>query len=367
MIRGILGGAVAVTAAAGGAAGLRVLRRKGAARLLAGIRRAPGEADLAPAVEALGGEVVRLRSRDGLRLAARWLPQEAAAPRAWAADPHEAILLLHGYSGSITPDLVEYAPFLRETAGVLGLDFRGHGDSDDGWSTFGLQEVEDVAGALGWLGARGVTRVALVGTSMGGITAIASVVVLGDGSLAAADADGPATAADLREPRPRIVAVVGDSVAPRLEVPIANRLRGPARRFQAARLFDGAAELLGADPRATEPARIVGLVEPVPLLLIHGDADQTVPVAEGRRLAGLAGPSAQHWIVPGAGHSGGHAAAGQDYERRVTDFLRMAFQRARAEDAERVPGGAWTHDMMRTSGPPTESAEPYDPATPPED
>ena len=66
---------------------------------------------------------------------------------------------------------------LRRTAGILGLDFRGHGGSDDAPTTFGMHEIEDVAGALAWLGARGITRVALVGSSMGGITAIAAAVV----------------------------------------------------------------------------------------------------------------------------------------------------------------------------------------------
>ena len=61
----------------------------------------------------------------------------------------------------------------------------------------------------------------------------------------------------------------------------------------AARLFDGAARRLGADPRDTEPGRVIGLVEPVPLLLIHGEADTTVPVEDGPRLAALAGPAAE--------------------------------------------------------------------------
>jgi pimeloyl-ACP methyl ester carboxylesterase len=141
---------------------------------------------------------VRLRSRDGLRLSARWLPatepkgRKTKAP--WRTDPHEAIVLLHGWSGSVAPDIVEYAPFLRATAGVLALDFRGHGESDDAPTTWGMDEVEDVAGALAWLGERGVERVALFGTSMGGITAIASVGVLGDGTLAAADMDVDAPA-----------------------------------------------------------------------------------------------------------------------------------------------------------------------------
>ena len=341
---------------------LRGARRKGARRLLDAPRTTPGEAALGPALDALGGEVVRLRSRDGLRLAARWLPRQADEADAWPADPHEAILLLHGWSGSIAPDLVEYGPFLRSTAGVLGLDFRGHGDSDDGPSTFGLLEVEDVAGALAWLGDRGISRVALVGTSMGGITAIAAVAVLGDGSLVAADAEPDTPRGPSPTPRPRIVAIVGDSVAPDLEVPIARRLRGPGRRFIAARLFDGARDVLGADPRATQPDRVIGLVEPVPVLLIHGEADTTVPIAEGRRLAALAGPHAEHWVVPGADHSGAHAVAGQDYARRVTDFLRMAFERARGEDAERAVDASGAHDMMTRPGP--QDAPPVEPSAP---
>jgi pimeloyl-ACP methyl ester carboxylesterase len=326
---------VAAAAGAGllSVAAVRALGGRASRRLLEAPRTTPDEDALGPALDALGGEVVRLRARDGVRLAGRWLPAEAGDPD-WVADPHEAILLLHGYTGSVAPDVVEYGPYLRRTAGLLALDFRGHGGSDDGPSTFGVLETEDIAGALAWLGGRGVTRVALVGTSMGGISAIAAVAVLGDGSLAAADMD-PATPRHVHPvPRPRIVAVVADSVTPELEIPIAARLSGPARRFVAARLFDAAARTLGTDPRATEPARVIGLVDPVPLLLIHGEADSTVPVAAGRRLAALAGPSAEHWVIAGAGHSGGHALATADYERRTTDFLRMAIRAARTDDAD---------------------------------
>ena len=66
---------------------------------------------MAPALDRLGGEVVRLRSRDGLRLTGRFLlpvadelaasgapgaPAEAPPAPAWVPDPREAILLLHG-------------------------------------------------------------------------------------------------------------------------------------------------------------------------------------------------------------------------------------------------------------------------------
>jgi pimeloyl-ACP methyl ester carboxylesterase len=255
---------------------------------------------------------------------------------------------LHGYSGSIAPDLVEYGPFLRRTAGVLGLDFRGHGGSDDGPSTFGLLETEDIAGALAWFGERGITRVAMLGTSMGGIAAIAAVTVLGDGSLAAVDGDPTAPRDVDAAPRPVVVAIVADSTAPELEVPVGSRVRGPAGRFLAARLFDGAAGVLGADPRATEPSRVIGLLESLPLLLIHGEADTTVPIAEGRRLAALAGPASEHWVVPGAGHSANHEVASDEYERRVSDFLRLAFRRGRGDDV----GAARSSPIIAAPGPP---------------
>lgn len=313
---------------------LRALARRGGDRLLAAPRTTPDEAGLGAALDALGGEVVRIRSRDGLRLTARWLPAEASSEmpsgmpsgaEAWRPDPHEAILLLHGWSGSSTPDLVEYGPFLRRTAGVLGLDARGHGGSDDSPTTFGLREVEDVAGALTWLGERGIERVALVGMSMGGMSAIAAVAVLGDGSLASADADLSAPAHVAPPRRPRIVAVVGDSVAPDLVVPIASRMGGPGRRIMAARLLDAAARTLGADPRETEPRRVVGLLEGTPLLLISGDADTTVPLADARRLADVAPAGTTHWIVPGAEHGRAHAMDPVGYESRVTYHLRRAY------------------------------------------
>jgi len=338
--------ATGIAAALSGVA-LRAVSRRAVDRLLDAPRTGPGEEALGPALDELGGEVVRLRARDGLRLAARWLPTQDTDAE-WTADPHEAILLLHGYSGSIAPDLVEYAPFLRRTAGVLGLDFRGHGGSDDGPSTFGLLETEDIAGALAWFGERGITRVAMLGTSMGGIAAIAAVAVLGDGSLAAADGDPTAPRGVDLAPRPAIVGVVADSTAPELEIPVGTRVRGPAGRFVAGRLFDGVARVLGADPRATEPSRVIGLLETVPLLLIHGEADTTVPIAEGRRLAALAGPASEHWTVPGAGHSEGHAVAGDDYERRVTDFLRLAFRRGRGDDV----GAAGSSPIIAAPGSP---------------
>ena len=316
-----------------------------ARRMTQAPRRLPAEAGLAPALDRLGGEVVRLRSRDGLRLVGRWLPADPPAGTGstepsvavppedltgcWVPDPREAILLLHGYNGSVAPDLVELGPFLRRTAGVLGLDFRGHGASDDGPTTFGMLEVEDAAGALAFLGERGVRRVALVGSSMGGITAIAAVAVLGDGRLASADADPAAPAASVDAPRPLIVAVVADSVTPELSVVVGSRLGLPFGRRIAERAFGRFERLVGGDPRTTQPIAMVGLLEDVPLLLVHGEEDGTVPIRDGRRLAAAAPPGTRHLVIAGADHGAGHATDPVAYEAAVEGLLRDAFTGAR--------------------------------------
>jgi len=311
---------------------------RGTSKLLAAPRFGPDEADLKADLDALGGEVIRLRSRDGLKLTGRWLPSETGPitgdeAGTWRPDPYEAILVLHGWTGSVVPDLVALGPSLRRTAGVLGLDFRGHGGSDDGPTTFGLQEVEDVAGALAWLGDRGIRRVALVGSSMGGVVALASIVVLGDGSLPSADLDPDAPAASIDAPRPRIVGAIVESVPPDLRSPVANRIHaplgGPIRRAIAGRMFAEASRRVGGDLRATEPIRIIALVDPVPLLLVHGLADRTVRPAEGRRLAAAAGPSAEHWEVPNADHAVARAADPAAWDARASAFLRRAFVAAR--------------------------------------
>ena len=299
-----------------------------ARRLMRAPRRLPEEGGMTPGLDRLGGEVIRLRSRDGVRLTARWLEPDPATDD-WTPDPREAILLLHGYSGSVTPDLLELGPFLRRTAGVLGLDFRGHGASDDGPTTFGLLEVEDVAGALAWLGERGVRRVAIVGSSMGGITALAAVAVLGDGRLGSADSELAATAAAIDPPRPRIVGIVADSVSPELALVVGRRVGGPGAVRMAGHAFGRFTRIVGGDPRATQPIAVVGLLEDLPLLLIHGGADRLIPLKAARRLAAAAPAGATHLVIDGAAHGEAHATDPEAWEVAAGALLRTAFASTR--------------------------------------
>jgi fermentation-respiration switch protein FrsA (DUF1100 family) len=93
---------------------------------------------------------------------------------------------------------------------------------------------------------------------------------------------------------------------------------------------------------------VIGLVAPVRLLLISGADDTTVPVDDGRRLAARAGSTAEHWIVPGAGHSRARATDPAGWDARVGSFLRRSFEAARdVPDDAGILAAARTASMNR--------------------
>lgn len=104
------------------------------------------------------GEDVTLRSADGVRLHARYLPRDPGAP---------TLLYLHGNAGNLAErsDLLQY--FAELGANVLALDYRGYGQSEGVPSEAGL--YADVRAAYAWL--RELTpapRIVVLGESLGG-------------------------------------------------------------------------------------------------------------------------------------------------------------------------------------------------------
>ena len=125
-------------------------------------------------------------------------------------------------------------------------------------------------------------------------------------------------------PRPRIVAVVADSVAPRLAGPVGRRIGKVVGPFVAQRGFDAVAARLGEDPRTTEPVRVLPLVEDVPLLVVHGGRDPLIPARDVRRVVAALPAGASHVLVEGGDHSGAHTADPLRYEKEVTSHLRTS-------------------------------------------
>jgi fermentation-respiration switch protein FrsA (DUF1100 family) len=67
------------------------------------------------------------------------------------------------------------------------------------------------------------------------------------------------------------------------------------------------------------PLNAVALVSPVPLLIIHGDADRVVPVHHARWLYAAASEPKTLWILPGGRHIGG--VSNPEFRQRLVHYM----------------------------------------------
>lgn len=253
-----------------------------------------------PADFGLAHERLAFPTEDGLTLRGWWIPATGQA--------RGTILFSHGYAGDCSPDLI-YAPvFVQAGYNVCLFDYRGHGDSDGEFTSLVHFERGDLLCALAFLRTRGVERVGLIGFSMGGAIALAAA-----------------------SQSPMVVGVISDCAFAEVSRIVANAAmqRGAPRLL--ANLIGWLVELLAsiqlrANLFAADPIRWVGRIAPRPLLIMHGGADEAVPVSEAHRLYAAAREPKELWIVPGAGHRRIEDVAPDAYCRRIVDFIDRAFQ-----------------------------------------
>ncbi|GAA1998313.1 alpha/beta hydrolase [Catenulispora subtropica] len=243
-----------------------------------------------------------LLTADGVRLNAVHRP---GVDRRWA------FVLCHGFTGSWRgADMSRIAAALRAHGGVIAFDFRGHGQSH-GRSTVGDLEVLDLHAAVEWARVLGYRNVATVGFSMG-----ASVVVR-HGGLCGSGV-GPGTVTDA------VVSVSGPgwwferSTRPMKMVhwlvqhPMGRMVSSVALRTRI--LPDG------WNPVPESPVELVARIAPVPLLVVHGDADRYFPLGHAQALYAAAGEPRELWIERGFGHA--EASAGVDLIGRIGRWVR---------------------------------------------
>jgi hypothetical protein len=59
----------------------------------------------------------------------------------------------------------------------------------------------------------------------------------------------------------------------------------------------------------------------LPLLVLHGERDDIVPIAQGRRVFEAAGGPKRFFAIPGAGHNDTYVSGGEAYWRALGEFL----------------------------------------------
>jgi uncharacterized protein len=251
------------------------------ALLVAGLRWAEphliyfptGPVTQTPALAGLAYQDVAIPTADGETLRAWWIP--AARPEA------PVLLFFHGNAGSREGRVHNLAGLHRAGLAVLIFDYRGYGGSSGTPSEAGL--LRDGEAACDWLRrAAGGRPIVFFGRSLGG--AVAARVAL---SRAPAGLILESTFTSAAEMARRVLPLpgIGRVIRSRYDV------LGAVRRWQG------------------------------PLLMIHGEADEVVPFAMGRRLfeAAASADKAFH-AVPGGHHNDTYLLAGEAYWRWVAEF-----------------------------------------------
>jgi pimeloyl-ACP methyl ester carboxylesterase len=211
-------------------------------------------------------------------------------------------MLVHGWGRSVER-MLPYVAILHPLGyHVLAFDARHHGASDGDGHASMKKFSEDIRAAVAFVAERDDAdrdRIAVVGLSIGGSAAIHAAA---------------------HEPRIRAVVTVGSFAHPReamLGMGLSSPLLAPAMpltlRFIEWRV--------GARLDDLAPERHAGRGS-ARLLLIHGEDDVVVPVANLDRLAEAAGSRAEAWRIPGRGHSDPHLEPG--FAARLAAFLASA-------------------------------------------
>ena len=215
----------------------------------------PGREALSPQAVGLSGVVEeRINTPDGETIVLWYAEAKPGLP---------TILFFHGNAGEISGRAERMAFYQSQGFGALFVSYRGYGGSTGSISEQGF--MTDAFAAHDDLTKRGVAPelIAVVGESLG--TGVA-VQLAAERTVGAVALEAPFTAA----------VDVAASIYWWLPVRLLMKDQFRSREF-------------------------IGRVRS-PLLVLHGDADQVIPVAQGRQLFDMASEPKELVIIPGQGH-----------------------------------------------------------------
>ena len=228
---------------------------------------------------------VWLRSVNGTRLPGWFIPVESTAP---------AVVVLHGW-GSNAALMLPLAPHLHRAGyHILFLDARNHGFSEHDRFMSMPRFAEDLDVATGWLEARSeVTSIGVIGHSVGAGAAILSAS-RSDRLTAVVSVSSFAHPGEMmRDQMNRILPLLLD----------------PLLRY--------VQRLIGYRFEEFAPRHTIRSVS-APIMLVHGDSDQVVPIKSLEELS-AARPDSEVVVVEGGGHS--DLAPFDPYVPEIVGFL----------------------------------------------
>lgn len=236
-------------------------------------------------------------SYDGLRLSGMML---------WAEEQTaKTIIAVHGYRKGSMDFFAASAKFYHALGyNILFVDNRAHGDSEGKWIGFGWKDRLDICSWCKYLVERtqGKAEIALLGISMG-----AAAVMMASGENLPGEVKCIIEDCGFNSVWDQFMEVFSKKVIlpKRLTLAIASFINCRVQGFY----FSEACAV-----KQLQRNRL-------PVLFIHGDADDFVPVQVVHKLYSATSAPAQLLIVKGAGHVLSYIKDTQAYENAVREFL----------------------------------------------
>jgi len=250
---------------------------------------------LQPADLNLPFEALTLKTGEGIPLSCWFIP----SPRSGRG----TIIYLHGVGESKIAAL-PMANLLHEHGfHVFLYDARGHGDSGGAFCTYGFYEKHDTSMIITWLCGRAditVGRIGLFGASMGAAVALQAAAL--DDRIHALVAES--SFASLRS-------VFDEYQRRMIKLPWHYLRNIVIKRSELMAHFKA---------NAVSPLEAVRSLR-IPLFLVHGMADTTIPPSCSEQLYDHANPPKELWLIPGARHDNMWDVGGEEYRRRIVAFF----------------------------------------------
>ncbi len=236
---------------------------------------------------------VSFRDPAGLTLRGWWIP----------GTRHQTVVMVHGWTTS-RQEPMSKGHYLHDAGyNLLLFDLRGHGASDGRYTTFAWAEPDDVLAAVALARGLDVGPIALLGYSMGAATVIEAGARSADVSAVVEDSGYSSFGDVVRAAFNRSTHLPPDPfVEPVFAIAQAD---------------------LGIDANRIRPVDAAARLDK-PLLVIHGSADELVPVEQGRAIYAAAPGPKELLIVPGAAHVASYFRDPALYKATVLEFLAAA-------------------------------------------
>ncbi len=254
-----------------------------------------------------GYEQVKFPSRQpGIEVAGWWVPAKRAEPAA------SSVILVDGLGGckNSIAVLVPAGMLWRNGFNVLLIDLRDTGGStfQDGRSTIGNEEYQDVLGAWDWLvnvKDMPANKIGLFANSLGGANA---VYAFGE--------------------EPRIAALFMQSTFGNLGQVIAAELaRAGYPKFLAPSALVAGSIVTGVNLYGHNPLDAIRKATGRPVYIVHTHADTRIDIGQSEQLAAAAqaaGVDVTTWFPEKGEHVQTPAVYPQEFEQRLVGFFRQA-------------------------------------------